>query len=332
MESQLPYRYQYDATAANPTNLASWRIELKAINHLPNIAPYGLFYADTLTIVRSSDGQEMVRGVDYEVRGWEKWVSDTSEGDAYAAIDFIDKSSAMAYEVTGQVVGGVEGTPVSFINEIKKAIEEATLRPSLDFNLHVKNKPHFYNPGPHKHVLQDMEDLYLLSQKFDDVFNALVTRVPMQESGMHYQEQIDRLIGLVGRLYNRLNLVSAETGSSNLDRIDQVLELVANYVSTADESVTVQPNSTTTLDSFVVTDISGIRGSIVLDTGTHVEMMDFMIASGPSIVPRIQTMGFVNTAGDRYLSLDVSASGSSVLLTCHSSRGGEIKVKYYSVL
>lgn len=332
MSLTTPYRYQYDPSAINPANLATWRVELKAINHLPQIAPHGLFYAESLKIIRTSDGQEMVRGVDYEPRGWEKWVSDISDGDAWAAIDFTDKTSASTYEVTAQVVGGVEGTPVGFINEIKKAIEESTLRPQLDFNLNVKNKPSFFNPGPHKHVLQDMEDLYLLSQKFDDVFNALVTRVPMNNSGMHYQEQIDRLIGLVGRLYNRLNLVSAETGSTNLDRIDQVIALVANYVSTEDEKVTIQPNSTMTLDSFDINIVSGVRGCVILDTGTHVEMTDFMIVSGAGITPRLQTMGFGNTDGSKYLSLNATASGSSVLLSCYSSRGGEIKVKYYTVL
>ncbi|UKZ10999.1 hypothetical protein CZP2022_276 [Vibrio phage C-ZP2022] len=332
MSVTTPYRAAYDPSGLLLSNFQRFEVSLKGINHLPQVCPYGLFYGHSVEVRRTSDNELMTLDKDYKFVGWEKWVSEETGLDPYAAIDFLDKNSAEKYEVTCQLVGGPEGSPISFISEIKNAIEKAALHPEFDFNLHVKNKPHFYNTGPHKHVLQDMEDLYKLSQKFDDVFNALVTRQPMHQSGMHYQQQIDRLLGLVGRLYNRLNIVSAETGTDNRDRVDQLTDLLANYVRTEDDVVTVEANATVTLSTHNVTEVSTLRGIVSLNTGTHIESVDFIVSSAPGIVPQLREMGYCNTEGKRYLELDVVSSGSSLALISKSSKGGDIKVKYYAVL
>lgn len=328
-----PYRYQFDPLGTAPSNFTTWRIELKSINHLPNVCPHGLFYDKNLRVVRVSDGATMVKGTDYELLGWEKWVSEIADPDPYAAIDFLDKASVEVYEVHMQVVGGPEGNPISMINLLKQAIDDAINRPDIDFNLDVKNKPSFYNPGPHKHVLQDMEDLYKLSQRFDDVFNALVMRVPMNNSGLHFQEQIDRLLGLLGRMYNRLNIVSGETSTEYKDKLEEALQMMSNYVKTEDDVAVITPSGTVTISTFPISEVSSLRGVVVLDTGTHVETVDFICSSGPGLNPNIQEMCVANTdVGNYYLELDAKTTNTSLIVQVKSSRGGELKVKYYSVL
>ncbi|CAH0447960.1 virion structural protein [Vibrio phage vB_VpaM_sm033] len=328
-----PYRFQFDPLGNAPTNFVTWRIELQAINHLPQVAPYGLFYDQNLRVVRTSDGATMTKGVDYELKGWEKWVSEIADPDPYAAIDFLDKAAVDVYEVHMQVVGGPEGNPISMINLLKEAIDNAINQPDIDYNIHVKNKPSFFMPGPHKHVLQDMEDLYKLSQKFDDVFNALVMRVPMNNSGLHFQEQIDRLLGLLGRMYNRLNIVSGEVSTEYKDKLDQVLDLVSNYVRTEDDVAVITPSGTVAISTFALSEVSSLRGVVVLDTGTHVETVDFICSSGPGLVPNIQEMAVANTdVGNYFLELEAVTTNTSLVIQVKSSRGGELKVKYYSVL
>lgn len=329
-----PYKYQFDPLGNSPANFASWRVELTSTNHLPQVCPHGLFYDnDLLRIVRVSDGALMEKGVDYKLAGWEKWVSEIADPDPYAAIDFINKASVEVYEVSLQVVGGPEGNPISMINSLVEAIQEATLRPMLDFNLNVKGKPSQYTPSKHKHVLQDMEDLYKLTQKFDDVFNALVQRVPMNNSGLHFQEQIDRLLGLVGRVYNRLNIVSGEVSTEYKDKLAELAANLANYVRLEDDVATVFPNATVNISTFPVTEVSSLRGIVSLDTGTHVETIDFVCSSGPGIIPQIMPLAYCNTDTDNeFMTLDAVQTSNSLLIQVKSTAGGTIKVKYYAVL
>lgn len=327
-----PYAFQFDPTGTLAANVYTFTIELQAVNHLPNLCPNGLFYSHDIVVTRTADGAVMTEGTDYHLVGYERWLTEASDGlDAYAGIDIADKTYVGVFNVELRLVGGPQGNPISFIRELVTAINTAATAPSVDFNTQVHNAPTYYTPGPHGHVLREMDELGELAKHFEDVFTALVERIPMKGSGLHFQEQINRLLGLAARLHNRMNHIAADAG--NPDRWTDLSNQLATYVNTHDELIPVTAGTTAVLDVLDMTEISSVQGTICCKFSDRVETLAFIASLFNGVDPTMAILSVSNTSGYvQNVEVSISRSGSLATIFVKPDLTGEIQVKYHTLI
>lgn len=335
MAIMTPYKYQFDPSSRNPDNLiVREEAVLATTNHLPIVLREGLFYTGDVQIYKTVDGSQLVPGTDFEFIGFENYIFELTGFEAASAINILDKNFIGTLEISYSCVGGAEGIPVGFMLDLIKAIEDAGNNTAIDFETQLKNKPIYFQPSPHKHPLADATDLDLLKQKFDDVMNALILRAPMQESGNNFQEQIDRMLGLIGSLRTAINRMVADTGYG--DRYLELATKLETYYereSSSTDIVIGDLNTNIEIGRFDLLKVNSVRGVVQYNTGALIESVDFIAVGTAGGISQIQDFARISSTGQPVaLQLESIRIGSEMILYLKTTYAGTVKVKYYAVL
>lgn len=207
------YKYQYDDTGVSPTNLiTNEERTFSAADPTVFILNEGLFFSESVVITDGSN--ELTEGIDYEFVVLDAHFTYATGKGVYAGIKRLSSALLGTCYVTYQCLGGPEGQANSFVMSLKEAIEAAIANPNISWS-DIQNPPTLFEPSRHRHYPSDLEDLDLLSQKFDDFVEAIVSVRFYKDSNYSLRNDIMRLTALSGSLRNSINAIAAISGTAN---------------------------------------------------------------------------------------------------------------------
>lgn len=224
----VPYLYEFDHTAANPSNLISNEPHSVVINESKLITlDHGCFYTEGLVIeINSPPYTPLVLNTDYFFRGFEPNLTAMSGHEAASAIYFPTYTGNI--RITYQVVGGAD----SFNSIIRKNIADAITANNnlpIDWNT-IGNKPTVYPQDPHTHsVLDDLNDLYRLSEKMEGIREALVGKRSVLHSNQELSDKINRLLYIIAEFKRRVDsaiTLSNSNVSGKEDIVNKITDLL----------------------------------------------------------------------------------------------------------
>lgn len=290
----MPYRFPFDETGQSVKNLITAEPKsLPTVNHIPFPVNEGLFYVDSV-IVKNALGNVLVKGTDYTFRGADSWISAKTGKEVAAAIDITDKTFTGDLTITYQCVGGAEGRPYGLVRDLLDAIQSVSTNITINWPDDINNIPAYFTPAPHGHPLEALEQLDKLVHAHEQVFNALISRVPMHGSGQHLQEQIDRLTLVVRSCRNSINQISAVTGS--IGQIQDILDTLDKIETIASNTATINSGQEVVIGQWDLNEINAVQGGIVCKAANDIESMSFNLQATTTTAPTHCTFGILRTA------------------------------------
>lgn len=317
------HKYRYDPTGSDPANKLI-DIEKTVVTGDPHIIvlDQGLFYSDTVTVL---DGATpMTLGTDYDFVSIDPFVTANTGKSAASAIRIKDNAWVGTVKITCQIVGGAEGQDNQLVQDLIDAL--GSVGSSGVSWTAIVGKPAAYPPALHRHDPTDLNDLDLLSQRLDDVTNALINKIPLNESPHHFQEQIDRILRLLAQQANRINDIVANNGGAlllNLQQRIEEIEQVADYQSTAFNG------ALELLGSWDTSQVKGVRGIIMYTDGTDTHMEDVMFVTDTTNI-LLTRYGKLTTAADMF-TIDGLIVGGNMQINITPNIDGDVKVKWLSI-
>lgn len=333
-----PMEYQFDPTATDPLNLVpSEPHEIASASDIAIFLNNGLFYSESVIIVDQDTNQTLTVGTDYKFLGYDNLVTAKANGNPVASgIQLTDEDYIGTLLITHQLVGGWEGRPTGYAFELIEKIQAANDNRTYDWATQVTDKPSQYPTGPHNHYLQDADDLYLLNQKVNSLLSALINRVPLDNSGNSYQEQIDRLLTLFGSLAQTVSNITA-VGQTN-DWFTDLANRIANMATQNNLSLVTTTPNTLTLAELDLTEVNSFSGMATLKTDTDAISITF---HGVGVVGRdavlnildtAYTSGYTATSVVGVLSVSANVVGDTLAIIASSTVAGTIVGKLDKVM
>lgn len=324
-----PWKYQFDEFGTNPANLIVGEIHTLAANHIPIPLFEGLFYNESVIIKPQGTPTAWTVGVHYTFVGLDDYITARTGKPVSVAVEVVDKNWTGPLEITYQCVGGAEGMPIGAVRELLEAIQTAVANPSIDWNTDIDNLPTYFPPGLHGHPLESMEQLDLLTQAFREVFNALINRIPMHQTGQHLQEQIDRMLQVVAEMRNSINQVVAVQGSTN--QIEELMAQLQQFETVASYEKTLNAGQSSLIGEWDLNQVNAVRGMLTFIGGSEFETFDFLAGGTALIAPKVSYFGAIRTSS-QIMSITATRVGSTLRLTVSPGLAGRVKSKLYGVL
>lgn len=260
------YKYEYDPTAGKVENrIVDEPHDFVAGSNNVFVLRNGAFYTETLVITDTNTGNPLVRGTDYNPIRLDPFL--TAGGDANTVHVAIELSANYVgnLAVTYQCVGGPEGMGNQLFDDLKEAIDNAASTP-VQFT-DIKGLPARWRAPDHLHDPQDLDDLDLLKQAFDDQTNALVSSIQVGSSYRNLEDDISRVVGLIGSLRMSLNRVTTTTQA--LEVLDALVERVNRLFAESQFSMGVTGGTTVTIGSWPKNSVHSVEGVVVFHTDTN---------------------------------------------------------------
>ncbi|AXH71036.1 hypothetical protein [Vibrio phage BONAISHI] len=326
-----PWKYQFDETGAKTSNLITEEPhELNSSGHLPFPVNEGLFYTEGVVVTKQGDPTPLVVGTDYTFDGLDTWVHSLTGKENAAVINIVDKADTGTFLVTYQAVGGAEGQPIGMVSDLLDAINAATANPALDFRTDIINLPIAFPPEPHGHPLESMEQIDLLNQALRDVHNALINRIPMQHSANNLQQQIDRILGIIGSIRSSVNQVVAVQGSAT--EIQDLLDALDNIETVATAEVAATAGASTLIVEYDLTKVTAVKGFAAFQGATATEAMDFNVICRSDALPKITYSSRLITANAPVTEITATRVGTMLRISCTCQLAGTVKAKVLAAL
>lgn len=325
-----PWKFQFDDSGKDPKNLISSEAQtFSGPDHLAFPLNEGMFYGDSIKVRRRGSNDLLVNGEDYNLEGFDGWMTAETGQDVFTTVNLKDKTYTGTLEITYQCLGGAQGMPIGFMLEVLEALKKATDNPQVDFITGVINKPTYYPGHIHKHPWSSMEQTDLINQALREVTNAIINRIPMADSGNHYQEQIDRLMSLCGKLRNSINSIVTVQGSSS--KIQELLDQINKLETITTSNVVIGTGESALIGEWSLEEHNAVRGVLNILAGGQVESLDFMCQGIAGDTPSVTTFANLRSA-TKILELSVVRVGNKMRLTATSAIAGRVKAKVYAVL
>jgi hypothetical protein len=326
MNFEAPFGYYFDPEASLPANYATIEIETKTLKGLPWISPLGLFYGKDLKVMPKGTNIAYVLGKDFNLYSESPQVRKLTSHQAVVGLDFLREDLPETLLVKMRLVGGVEGFPFGMIRDLTRALDKANVKQKLDFKRDLVNVPEYFPIPEHKHLLQDMKDGSHFSEAMTSFVEAFVNSRPLKGSGHDYQDQIDRLAGLIGQVYQRTSLPSVSLASSEKEKEDEV-DLTKPVIMDLPGKLKMKISKWNALE------VNSIEGNITVVMEGSVETKSFLIANHAGHKPTLRIFATANTSGDvSEVKLTVERVGTELVLSATATSAGTAKTKYHSVL
>lgn len=322
------YKYEYDPTASKVENrIVDEPHAFVAGSNNVFVLRNGAFYTETLVLTDANTGNPLARGTDYNPIRMDPYL--TAAGDANTVHVAIELSAGYVGDInaTYQLVGGPEGMGNQLFNDLKEAIDNAASTP-VDF-VDIKGLPARWRSTDHLHDPQDLDDLDLLKQAFDDQTNALVSSIQVGSSYRNLADDIARLMGLIGSL--RLSLNRVTTSAQAMEVLDALIARVNRLFEETQFSMGVTGGTIVTIGSWPKNTVHSVEGVITMHSDTD--------------ATHTLTFGILNTGTDqRYHVIRESAFPQKVLaiqvvetlthfeLQVIPAQSGTVKAKWVHVL
>lgn len=326
----MPYRFPFDETGKSVKNLITGEPHsLNAIEHLPFPLNEGLFYVDSVIVTETSTGQKLKKGQDYTFRGADSFIAAKTGQEVAAAINVEDKRWTGDLTITYQCVGGAEGRPYGIVRDLLDAINDVSSNVKVNWPEDINNLPSYFTPSPHGHPLESMEQLDKLVHAHEQVFSALINRIPMQGSGQYLQEQIDRLTKVVGSCRQSINQITAITGS--VSQIEDILSTLDKIETVASNQVSINSGQEVVIGQWDLNKINAVQGGVVCKTGNDIESMSFNLQASVTTEPEHTTYGIIRTSSPM-INLISRRLGTQLELRARALTDIEIKMKIMMAL
>ncbi len=330
MPTQSPWRFQFDRTGVSPTNKIIGEVHLfPTANHLPKPLKEGLFFTESVIVLDKVSNTVMTKGIDYIFVGMDAWAFSLTGNEVATAIEIKDKTRIGDIEVTYQCVGGAEGQPIGILQELLDAIQTASASSTIDWKTDIGNLPVYFPPAPHRHALSQLEEIELLTNAFREVHNALINRVPLIDSGNSLQEQVDRIIRVLGELQESVQAISAVTGAAS--QIASLKTKIDDYHKFQSHGRLLTAGNTVLLATYDLNTVGTVRGNVTFTGLAARDMLDFSIACMPSTVPSVGIHGKVYAGAD-VLSVTAVRVGTELRIMALSGVDGAVAAKIYCAL
>lgn len=318
------YKHIFDDSATHPANLIVNEEHDINLAHPHVIVPrQGLAYTKTITVRHKATNAD----IPYKPVSMDGFITGKTGYSAVAGIELSDPALVASIYITYQAVGGAEGIGSQLAIDLAEVIKQAIADPTFDF-FKISNRPAFYPGADHPTAPEEITDLYLLSQKFEKVFQALNAMQPRTDSFHDLHQQLERMLKILAEQQNEINGITALTGSAN--QIQDILERLDTLSTSVDAEVAVGLNAETQVISW---DEGSFRtADIVLQFnsvgGSHREDIYINnIGSIPSFSSYIKLDGGVSL-----FTYTVTKSGGRVRVMMTPTTTGKAVVKVKTIL
>ena len=322
--NQTLFKYQFDKTAVSELNLVGFEeISFTTNSIIPFPVKEGMFYTKGVILKDKATGR-ILDDSEYNFIAIDPYLTARTGKEVAGAIELVDNNFIGKLSLTYQCVGGAEGMSNSLVRKLIDAIEGAANGGDWSWEL-ITGKPSLFPPSSHTHPLSTISDLGTLKQSLEDVANALIMRIPLGDSPLNFQEQIDRVVKLQAQMQNMINRIALQSGTA--EDLTAVQNLIENDHKIHDEYISVVAGTEKTISEWGVSAGISAKGSVIFTDGTDVETLDFNIVWSAKKSPKIVAFGNVRT-GNKLLTVSVVKINNAIRLQVTPSLTGTVKLKW----
>lgn len=324
------YKYRYDDTGKSTANLiVNEEVTIAPGATMPFPVREGLLYTDGVSIVKEGTTAPLTVKTDFTFISIDPYVTAATGLEAAAGIQMVDKTWSGKLKVTYQCVGGPEGMASSLMQDLLTAIKNITATSSTVKWSEIIGRPQKFAPAVHSHALSNLTELERLSQSLDDVTNAIINRDPMNDTGTHYQEQIDRIMRVQSQMRNSINSLAAVRGSGN--QITELKNALDNLAAVSDAKTGASVATPVVLGSWPIVSYNTVRGGVSFISGASSHAVEFLMTTAGGAVPKITQFADVYTSEPMF-TLKTVINGNNFEVRGVPTKNGTFKAKWQYVL